>query len=137
MVGHLFRFQTVAEIHAEFIERHAPVCRPRRVDTFIIFLTTEVEIHRRRGECFSLRHIHRVGVSRTSGYIGNLAALNNSFSCLIVAYTDCRFGCFPCRFEFLLLRQSFYEVRMFFFPFIKSLFRFVFFTFRSIVKRLR
>ena len=91
-------------------------------------------------DSFQLRDVHRVGVLRARGYIGNLAALDNSVPCLIDcvrAYTDCPFGCFPCRFKFLLRRQIFYEVRMFSFPIIKSLFRFSFFIFRSIVKRLR
>ena len=138
-VGHLFRFQSVAEVHTEFVQRHAPVCIARNI-YIIFFLTTEVEIQRCSGNISQLCHVDSIGIFCTGGYIGNLAALDNSVSCLIDSvrtYADSRFGGFPCRFQFALRFQSIYEVFMLFFPVIKSLFRFSFFIFRRIIKSLR
>ena len=78
---------------------------------------------------FQLRHIDRVGVFRTCRHIGNLAACNDSVSCLIdfiLTYTDGPFGAFPCRFQLFFRRQRFYKTRMLFLPCIKSRFCFVF-----------
>ena len=71
-VGDLLRFQTVTEVHTEFIERHAPIGIARRVG-IALFLTANVEIHRRRCQCSQLCYIHRIGVVRTCGESCQLA----------------------------------------------------------------
>ena len=77
-IGYLFRFQSVAEVHAEFIERHAPVCSTRSIH-IILFLAAKVEIHRGVSECFQLVDIHRIRIFCSCRYIDNLAGTTGLF----------------------------------------------------------
>ena len=74
LVGYLFRFQTVTEIHTEFVQRHAPVSSTRGIYIGILILRpAEVEIHWHRCHCFQLCNVDRIGVVRTCGESCQLA----------------------------------------------------------------
>ena len=78
LVGHLFRFETVAEVHPEFIERHAPCRRSRRVHRRTAVRRTcrsasRIEMHRNARHRFELCYVDRIGVPHPCRQIGDLS----------------------------------------------------------------
>ena len=96
----MLSFETVAEVHTEFIERHAPIGLARRVG-IALFLTAKVEIHRCHCQCFQLCYIHSIGVVRACGKSCQLAGKSGLF----IADRDGALRAYPYINNFVLFRN--------------------------------